>query len=59
MAKTSALTSSHVAPRKIIGISLSPELAEEVKAEAVRRKLRVKALFVEMWALYKRSHPKS
>jgi len=40
-------------PRQIIGFSLSPTLAAEVKAEAARRNLSLKYLFVEMWALYK------
>jgi len=40
--------------RKIIGISLSTELASKVKAEAGRRQIRLKKLFEEMWELYER-----
>ena len=40
--------------RKIIGISISPALASKVKAEAGRRQIRLKTLFEEMWALYKK-----
>jgi len=42
------------ARRKIIGISLSPELASKVKAEAGRRQIALKVLFAEMWALYEK-----
>jgi hypothetical protein len=41
-------------PRQIIGFSLDPELASEVKAEADRRGLPLKVLFRELWALYKK-----
>jgi len=41
--------------RQILGISLSPELAAEVKAEVKRRDVFLKELFVEMWAAYKAS----
>jgi hypothetical protein len=40
--------------RKIIGISLSPEMASKVKAEAGRRQISLKRLFEEMWALYEK-----
>lgn len=40
-------------PRQIIGFSLPPDLAGEVKMEAARRNLSLRKLFVEMWALYK------
>jgi hypothetical protein len=39
--------------RQIVGFSLSPDLAAEVKEEAARRKLSLQELLVEMWALYK------
>lgn len=45
-------------PRKIIGLSLSPELASKVKAEAGRRNLSLKRLFEEMWALYEKHREK-
>ncbi len=38
--------------RKIIGISLPPTLANKVKAEVSRRKIRLNDLFKEMWELY-------
>lgn len=41
--------------RKIIGISLSPTLAAQVKAEAAKRGLSLRKLFEEMWELYKQS----
>jgi hypothetical protein len=40
--------------RQIIGFSLSPEMAAEIKLEARRRKLRLRALLEEMWADYKK-----
>jgi predicted DNA binding CopG/RHH family protein len=43
---------SHIKPRKIIGVSLSPELAVAVKAEAASRGLSLRKLFEEMWDLY-------
>jgi hypothetical protein len=43
-----------IRPRQIIGLSLSPELASKVKAEAGRRNLSLKHLFEEMWALYEK-----
>lgn len=39
--------------RQIVGFSLSRERAAEVKAEANRRGIRLKALFDEIWTLYK------
>ena len=41
-----------ITPRKIIGISLTPELAGAVKQEAARRGLTLKSLFEEMWEEY-------
>lgn len=41
-------------PRRIVGFSLSPDLASKVKAEAGRRQIRLKILFEEMWALYEK-----
>lgn len=41
--------------RKIVGLSLSPKLAAEFKAEAARRNVSLKALFEELWAAYKTS----
>lgn len=39
--------------RQIVGFSLSPKLATEVKMEAARRGLSLRKLFEEMWPLYK------
>lgn len=41
--------------RQIVGISLSPEMARDVKAEAGRRGMSLRKLFEEMWAGYKAS----
>lgn len=40
-------------PRQIVGISLTPELASEVKVEAAHRGLTLRTLFIELWGLYK------
>jgi hypothetical protein len=42
-------------PRQIVGFSLAPEMAREVKAEAGRRGVSLKALFEELWQLYGKS----
>lgn len=39
--------------RQIIGFSLSPDMARDVKAEAGRRGVSLRKLFEEMWAGYK------
>jgi hypothetical protein len=39
--------------RQIVGFSLSPERAAEVKIEAARRDITLRKLFDEMWELYK------
>lgn len=41
--------------RQIIGVSLSPELAKEVKTEAARRGITLRQLFEELWAGYKQN----
>lgn len=40
--------------RRIIGFSLSQELARKVKIEAGRRQISLKRLFEEMWTLYEK-----
>lgn len=45
---------SRAKPRKIIGISFSPETAAEIKMEATRRGIQLNVLFMEMWARYKK-----
>lgn len=42
--------------RRILGISLSPEMACEVKAEAARRGVSLRKMFEELWVLYKQQH---
>ena len=39
--------------RQIVGFSLPPDLAAEVKVEAAKRNLSLRKLFGEMWSLYK------
>lgn len=39
--------------RQIVGFSLAPALAREVKQEAARRGLSLRKLFEEIWRLYK------
>lgn len=41
--------------RTIIGFSLTPEMAREVKIEAAQRNITLKALFEELWQNYKKS----
>lgn len=45
--------SKHRKDRQIVGFSLSPALAREVKQEAARRGLTLRNLFEELWKLYK------
>lgn len=46
--------------RRIVGFSLSPKMASDVKAEAGRRGISLRKLFEELWELYKQqSKPKS
>jgi len=43
--------------RKIVGISLSPEVAIAFKGEAERRGITAKHLFEELWAHYSPPRP--
>ena len=45
-------------PRKIIGFSMAPTLAVEVKEEAAKRSMSLRKLFEEMWEIYKASQKK-
>jgi hypothetical protein len=45
--------------RQIVGFSLAPALAREVKSEAARRGLSLRKLFEELWELYKAQTGKS
>jgi len=47
------------AGRQIVGFSLPPALAAEVKIEAARRNVSLKYLFGDMWALYKNNTKRS
>lgn len=53
MSTTTSKTSSRTRDRQIVGFSLSPALAREVKQEAARRGLSLRKLFEEIWSLYK------
>lgn len=39
--------------RQIVGFSLNPKLAKEVKDEAARKGIRLNTLFEEIWSTYK------
>lgn len=41
--------------RQILGISLPPATARDVKAEAARRGISLRKLFEEMWERYQKS----
>lgn len=51
--QTARKTSPPVKPRRILGFSLPPELAAEVKIEAAKRGISLRQLFAELWGLYK------
>lgn len=40
------------ANRRIVGFSLSPDMAADVKAEAAKRGISLRKLFEEMWSEY-------
>lgn len=40
---------------QIVGIRMTPALAQEVKMEATKRGITLKTLFVELWEGHKRS----
>ena len=46
-------------PRKILGISLPPEVANQVKAEAAKRDITVRDLFLELWNNHQRKCAKA
>jgi hypothetical protein len=60
MASMSAKPKSAPVPkeRRILGFSLAPSLAADVKAEAGRRGISLRKLFEELWELYKKQPPK-
>lgn len=44
---------SRAKPRQIVGFSMTPALAAEVKLEATKRSISLRRLFEEMWANYR------
>lgn len=46
------------AKRQIVGFSIPPELAVNVKMEAAERGLSLRKLFEEMWDTYRKSRRK-
>jgi hypothetical protein len=54
--KTENSPTSKAQPRKIVGLSLPPEVTAELKMEAARRGISLRALFLEMWTLYKKTN---
>lgn len=57
MAKKSDSNRSRSASRQIVGFSLSPEMAADIKVEAARRGLSLRQLLEEMWGQYKTKKP--
>lgn len=53
MAKQTDSTRSRSSSRQIVGFSLSPEMAADIKVEAARRGLSLRQLLEEMWSQYK------
>jgi hypothetical protein len=51
---TTKKSTPHTKPRQIIGISLDPPTAREVKAYAGKHGLSLKKPFEEMWQSYKK-----
>ena len=45
--------------RQIVGFSISPELATQVKTEAAQRGLSLRRLFEEMWSTYEKARAKA
>jgi hypothetical protein len=55
MVKKPAPATPRADGRQIVGFSLPPTVAAEVKMEAARRNVSLKTLFAEMWTLYKKN----
>lgn len=53
MRKKTASPRQEPQKRRIVGFSLPPDLAAEVKVEAAKRNLSLRKLFSEIWTLYK------
>ena len=45
----------HPKPRKIIGVSMAPDLAVKVKEEAAREGVSIRKLFERMWDAYQKN----
>jgi hypothetical protein len=45
----------HPTPRKIIGVSMAPDLAVKVKEEAAREGVSIRKLFERMWDAYQKN----
>jgi hypothetical protein len=54
MVKTSLRRDHQSARRQIIGFSLDPAMARDVKAHAAKKGISLKRLFEEMWQAYKK-----
>lgn len=46
------MSDTYKRPRKIVGFSMSPALAVEVKREAAEQGVSLRKLFEDMWTLY-------
>lgn len=57
MSKKADSSRRELRPRQIIGISLPPDIAADVKMEAARRNVSLRQLFQEMWTLYMNKKP--
>jgi hypothetical protein len=54
MSKAQKTTSARSKPRQIVGFSLDPATARDVKAHAAKHGVSLKKLFEEMWQAYKK-----
>jgi hypothetical protein len=57
MNKKTKSSPKRIRPRRIIGFSLPLDIAADVKQEAARRDISLRALFIEMWSLYEKKKP--
>lgn len=51
--KTDRKSARNEGETQIVGIRMTPELAQEVKLEATKRGITLKVLFAELWASHK------
>lgn len=52
------MSDHHKVPRQIIGVSMNPDMAADVKREASKRGITIRKLFEEMWAEYGKTKQK-